>query len=161
MSSWESYLILMSYLVKVVEGARYSRLSLEGAISLAGHGPPACKGVSAAWIPGPRVKPTLWKEEAIDIWAVLSLVNVAAAMYDLTEAIFPTKGGEGHYKTSISISDALVSCCTTPHWPWSNFQHYYTAIQLLEGEQNAQKWTWMQKSRMEQEDISEVLQGVQ
>ena len=38
------------------------------------------KGVNAAWIPGPNVKPTLWKEEAIDIWAVLSSVKVAAAM---------------------------------------------------------------------------------
>ena len=39
-----------------------------------------CKGVSAACIPGPTVKPTLWKAEAIDIWAVRSEVKVAAAI---------------------------------------------------------------------------------
>ena len=37
------------------------------------------RGVSAAWIPGPRMKPRLWAEARMESWEVRSLWYVAPA----------------------------------------------------------------------------------
>ena len=49
-------------------------------------------GVKAAWIPGPTVIPKPWNAAKIDKCIVLSVVNVALAIYARNGAMFPKKG---------------------------------------------------------------------
>lgn len=61
-------------------------------------------------LPGPNMKPTAWQALVLAMVLVLSVREVAPAMYDRTTATFPAKKNPNQASVQLNIKFMLLNC---------------------------------------------------